>query len=55
MRVFMVITFVGALVLAAWANNATDAVAGKAGTASTAPPTLMMPSSERGVLLNLDF
>jgi hypothetical protein len=55
MRIFMIIAFVGALVLGAWANNSTDAAAGKGGTASTATPALMMPPSERGILLNLDF
>jgi hypothetical protein len=46
MRTFVVVVFVTVMVLAAWANNSTDAVASKASTTST---------SERGSPLNLDF
>jgi len=55
MRVFMILMFLGALVLAAWTNNTTDAVADKISTASTVSNNLMMPPAGRGTQLNFEY
>jgi hypothetical protein len=55
MRTFMIAVFVGALVLAAWANNTTDAAAEKMTTASTGGYRLMTPTAGHVTDLNIDY
>jgi hypothetical protein len=55
MRTFMVVVFVGALVLAAWANNPTDAAAEKIGSASTGTYSLMTPTAGQVSDVNIDY
>ena len=53
MRVFMVVVFVTVLVLAAWANNTSDA--GHAGATSVEPISLGTPTTRNGIWQNPEF
>ena len=55
MLLFMVVVFVTVLVLAAWANNPTDAGAGQASTASVNPISLVTPTALNGTPENPEF
>jgi hypothetical protein len=52
MRVFMVVVFVTVLVLAAWANNTSDA--GQSGATSN-PISLVTPTTLNGTRENPEF